>query len=57
MRTSNSQLQAINIDLFSLGSNLYDVLAEELEEDVTKCNIMFGAKEVCLMLYILVQDD
>ena len=46
VRTSNAQLQAISIDLFSLGSNLHDVLAEELEEDVTRCNLMFGAKEV-----------
>ncbi|CAB3998738.1 Divergent AAA region [Paramuricea clavata] len=46
VRKSNLQLQAINIDLFSVGNNLYDVLAQELEEDVTKYNLIFGAKEV-----------
>jgi hypothetical protein len=46
VRKSNSQLHPINIDLFSVGHNLYDVLALELEEDVTKYNLMFGAKEV-----------
>jgi hypothetical protein len=49
VRKSNSQLQAINIDLFSVGNNLYDVLAQELEEDVTNYNLMFGAKEVILL--------
>ncbi|XP_028407624.1 uncharacterized protein LOC114530234 isoform X3 [Dendronephthya gigantea] len=46
VRKSNSELEAINIDLFSLGSNLYHVLAQEFGDDVTKCTFMFGAKEV-----------
>ncbi len=46
VRKSSSQLQPINIDLFSVGHNLYDVLTLELAEDVTKYNLMFGAKEV-----------
>ena len=46
VRKSNSPVKAINIDLFSLGNNLYDVLAQELGEDVTKCNLVFGTKEV-----------
>jgi hypothetical protein len=46
VRKGNSQLQPIDIDLFSVGNNLCDVLAQELEEDVTKYNLMFGAKEV-----------
>ena len=50
VRKSNSHaLQAINIDLFSVGNNLYDVLTSELDDDVTNCNLMFGAKEVILL--------
>jgi hypothetical protein len=46
VRKSNSPLQAINVDLFSVGNNFYDVLAQEFEKDVTDYNILFGAKEV-----------
>jgi hypothetical protein len=53
VRKSNSQLQAINIDLFSVGNNLYDALTQELEEDVQKYNLMFGAKEVyCHIIFL-----
>ena len=43
---SNSRPQAININLSLVGNSLYNVVAQELEEDVTKYNLMFGAKEV-----------
>jgi hypothetical protein len=46
VRKCNSQPQAIDIDLFSVGSNLLDVLAQEFGEDLAKYNLMFGTKEV-----------
>ena len=42
-----SNLHKINIDLFSNGENLLQVLATELGEELEKnCNVTFGAKEV-----------
>ena len=42
-----SNLHKINIDLFSNGENLVQVLATELGEELEKnCNITFGTKKV-----------
>ena len=46
VRKATAQVQPIRIDLFSSGQDLLDVLAEELGEDLTAYNVMFGTQQV-----------
>ena len=46
VRKATAQVQPIRIDLFSSGQDLLHVLTEELGEDLTAYNVMFGTKQV-----------
>ena len=46
IRKSNSQVQPINIDLFSTGRDLLQVLSEELMANIRSYNVVFGTNQV-----------
>ena len=48
VRKDTAKVQPIRIDLFSSGQDLLHVLTEELGEDLTAYNVMFGTKQVAI---------